>query len=306
MENVIIIVITYNGANYLERLFNSIINFEPNTDILVIDNNSRDNSVAIIEKFENIKLIQLDRNLGFGRANNIGLKYALDNSYNYVFLFNQDTYLSKSIFRELIQISNFNNNFCLLSPLQMDGTNTKLESSFEKFLYESGFISQKFINPDEDLFKLNFVQAASWFIPIQIIKLVGGFDPIFFHYGEDNNYCQRLEFFKVPIYVVQSLSICHDSNPFNVNYPRNYGSYHLNRLKCNFLIKYTNINLNVNLKSYNLIILEFISKGFRFLFKLQFRRLYGLIKYLIFQIQIRKHILISVKKNKIEGLNYIN
>ena len=299
-------MVSYNGANYLERLFNSIEKLEPDADVIVIDNNSKDNSVEIIEKHEKIKLIQLDKNKGFGAANNIGLKHAIDNEYHYVFLFNQDTYLTKPIFEELIRISNLKDNYCLLSPIQMNGTNTKLDSSFEDFLYESGYISKKILDPNNQLYKLNFIQAASWFIPIEVINLIGGFDPIFFHYGEDNNYCQRLEYFNVPVYVVQSLSICHDSNPFNVNYPRNYGNYHLNRLKCNFLIEYANINSNNKLNSNKLIILEFMKKGFSFLIKLQFRKLNGLFKFSLFKIQIRNSIIKSREKNKLQGLNYIN
>jgi GT2 family glycosyltransferase len=306
MNKVLIIIVSYNGQFFLERLLCSIINFEQDSDVIVIDNNSQDQSIDILEKFKTIKLIKLNQNIGFGAANNIGLKYAIDNAYNYVFLFNQDTYLTESIFTELINTSNSKNNYCLLSPLQKNGTGTKLELSFEKFLYESGFISQKLLYPDDQLYNLSFIQAASWFIPIEIVKLIGGFDPIFFHYGEDNNYCQRLEFFNVPIYIVQTTSICHDSNPFNENYPRDYGSYHLNRLKSNFLIKYSNINLNVKMKSYNLIIIEFIKKGFIFFLKLQFRRLIGLYKYSIFQIRIRKKIIVSVEKNKIVGMNYLN
>ena len=306
MEKVLIIVVAYNGANYLERLFNSIETFEPNADVIVIDNNSKDISVKIIEKHEKIKLIQLDENKGFGAANNIGLKYAIDNEYHYVFLFNQDTYLTESIFKDLIKISISQNNCCVISPLQMNGSNTELESSFEKFLFVSGYISKQLLKTDEKLFKLDFIQAAAWFIPIDVIKSIGGFDPLFFHYGEDNNYCQRLHFFNIPLYVALSISICHDSNPFNEYFPRNYGSYHLNRLKSNYLIKYSNINSNMKLKSNNALIFEFMNKGFRFLIKFQFRSLVGLLKYSIFQIQFKKYILMSCKINKIRGANYIN
>jgi GT2 family glycosyltransferase len=306
VKKVLIIVVAYNGENYLERLFNSIDRFEPDADVIVIDNNSKDSSVKIIEKHGKIKLIQLDENKGFGAANNIGLKYAIDNEYHYVFLFNQDTYLTESIFKELIKISILENNCCVISPLQMNGTNTELELSFEKFLFESGYISKNILKPNEKLFKLNFIQAAAWFIPIEIIKSIGGFDPLFFHYGEDNNYCQRLQFFNIPLYVAFSISICHDSNPFNEYFPRNYGSYHINRLKSNYLIKYSNINSNIELKSNNAIIWEFMKKGFRFLIKFQFRSLNGLLKYSIFQMQFKEKILISCEINKIRGINYIN
>ncbi len=306
MENVLIIIVSYNGANYLERLLISIKRFENSASIIVIDNNSRDNSVAILEKFHDIKVIELDNNIGFGAANNIGLKYAIDNAFDYVFLLNQDTYLTKSIFEELIRFSNLKNNNCLLSPLQMNGNNTKLESSFEKFLYQSGYISHKIVNPNVELYKINFIQAASWFLPIETIKLVGGFDPIFFHYGEDNNYCQRLEYFNIPVIVVQSVSICHDSNPYNENYSKNYGKYHLNRLKCNYLIKYANINTDIKLKSSILVFLELIINGFRFLLKLKLNRFFGLFEYSVFQIIIKKSITTSKHTNKTKGMHYLN
>ncbi len=46
----------------------------------------------------------------------------------------------------------------------------------------------------KDVYDFNFISAAAWLLPINTLKMIGGFDPIFFHYGEDENYCQRIKY----------------------------------------------------------------------------------------------------------------
>lgn len=64
--------------------------------VIIVDNNSTDGTVSFIkENFPNIHLIPQTENLGFGQANNIGIKYALEQRAEYVFLLNQDAYLQE-------------------------------------------------------------------------------------------------------------------------------------------------------------------------------------------------------------------
>jgi GT2 family glycosyltransferase len=60
------------------------------------------------------------------------------------------------------------------------------------------------------LFEINFVNAAAWLLPKETIKKVGGFDPLFTHWGEDNNYIDRLKYQKLKIGVCSCVRIYHD------------------------------------------------------------------------------------------------
>ena len=77
----------------------------------------------------------------------------------------------------------------------------------------SDFILQNTLKP---VYKVDFIQAAAWLLPIESIKKIGQFDELFFHYGEDDNYCQRVKFFNKRIGVLTNAFVRHDSNkPLN-------------------------------------------------------------------------------------------
>ena len=73
---VMIAIVTYNGENYIKDCLNSIVT-KTNCKIHVFDNNSTDNTIAIIkESYPNVHVTQSTKNLGFGKANNILLESA--------------------------------------------------------------------------------------------------------------------------------------------------------------------------------------------------------------------------------------
>jgi len=88
-----IIVLSYNTAKVTLDCLNSIVRSiaNPEYEIIVVDNNSKDNSVAQIKKiYQNnpkLRLIESRENLGFGKANNLAVKQAKG---KYVLLLNSD------------------------------------------------------------------------------------------------------------------------------------------------------------------------------------------------------------------------
>ena len=67
------IIVNWNGEEFLEKCLNSIFSSDGQKEVIVIDNNSQDNSLKIIEKFP-VKLIKNTENLGYSRAINQGMK----------------------------------------------------------------------------------------------------------------------------------------------------------------------------------------------------------------------------------------
>ncbi|MDE7397344.1 MAG: glycosyltransferase, partial [Muribaculum sp.] len=96
MMKILSIIVTYNGMRWIDRCIKSVLDSSISTDIYVIDNFSTDNTVEHIKKmYHRVMVYETNENLGFGKANNIGLKYALDNSYDYVYLLNQDAWIEQ-------------------------------------------------------------------------------------------------------------------------------------------------------------------------------------------------------------------
>ena len=54
------------------------------------------------------------------------------------------------------------------------------------------FMSDSYTQQLENYYEVDFVNAAAWLLSRECIDKVGLFDSLFFHYGEDVNYCQRL------------------------------------------------------------------------------------------------------------------
>jgi len=210
-----VIVVTYNGKKWYDKCFQSLQTSSIPLNIIVIDNNSTDDTVSYITaKFPDITVIQNDENLGFAKANNIGLNIAYTNNADYFFLLNQDAWVEKDTIETLISIAEKEPNFGILSPIHLNGDKTAFDRSFlnsfnnsdTRNAYEKIYLKQEPI-----VYECTDVNAAAWLISRVCIEKVGGFDTVMFkHYGEDNNYCQRVLYHTMKIGLVPSTSICHD------------------------------------------------------------------------------------------------
>jgi GT2 family glycosyltransferase len=193
-----VIVITYNGAKWIDKCFSSLCESSIPVNILAIDNNSSDNTVSQIKtQFPQVEIIETEANLGFGKANNIGLRKALDENADYVFLLNQDAWIEKDTIEKLVNIAEQKKEYGILSPFHLNYEGSETEKYFQEWVltyYSPNLLNDKKENKLKPIYPSTFVHAACWLMPIETVRLVGGFDPLFFHYGEDNDYVQRLLF----------------------------------------------------------------------------------------------------------------
>lgn len=195
-DKILVIIVTYNGEFDIPICLSSIYKSTFCLDTIVIDNNSNDNTTKIIkQQFPNVLLYEQHQNLGFGRANNIGLKYALVHNYDFVLLLNQDAEISNDMIEKLYKISLLNRQYYILSPIQYNKKTKSIDPLFRKYM---GNLD------NANLKEVEFANAAIWFLPISTIKIVGGFDPLFPHYGEDNDYVHRVHYWGGRIGIVQS------------------------------------------------------------------------------------------------------
>ncbi|MEO0223678.1 MAG: polyprenol monophosphomannose synthase [candidate division WOR-3 bacterium] len=90
----IVIIPTYNERENIEALINEIFKHFPQTDILIIDDNSPDKTYEVVEelskKDNRIHLIKRERKLGLGSAYVQGFKFAINNNYDVVFQMDAD------------------------------------------------------------------------------------------------------------------------------------------------------------------------------------------------------------------------
>ena len=203
-----IIIVTYNGAKWIEKCIATCQQSNFPVQIIVVDNDSNDNTLDLLP--EDIHVIKLSKNVGFGRANNIGMMEALERfDSDYVFLLNQDAYLKEDTVTELVKCHQENPELGLISPFHYGDDWVNYDYRFKIYLRRSK--SHKIqAHLDKGIYHSNFVNAAAWFIPRETLLKVGGFDPVFFHTGEDDNFCQRLRYHNIPIFMTEKASIQHD------------------------------------------------------------------------------------------------
>ncbi len=213
-KKVFVVVVTYNGMQWIDKCFSSLKNGSVPLHVIAIDNDSKDDTVYYLKNnFEDIELIQTGANLGFGKANNIGFKRALEDNADYVFLLNQDAWVEFDTIEKLIRIAEQNEEFGLISPFHLLPNTEKLEWYFSTYLVPEkcpDIYSDIYFDKVKDIYESDFINAAAWLITKACLQKVGGFDPLFPHYGEDEDYCCRVMYKKMKIGVVPDSKIYHD------------------------------------------------------------------------------------------------
>lgn len=177
-------------------------------EIIVVDNDPD----PVIEKelkrkFKRTIYITSGSNIGYGAAINLGTKVAKG---EYLFCLNQDTLIFLHTIDLLYQFAKKDEKVGCVSPILMNGkgkiyglqgsgelTPTKgiFVLSFINKYFPNNPISQKFWNKIErgkKSYKVNVVPGTAFFVSKKVFEKVGGFDPNFFLYFEENDFCKRL------------------------------------------------------------------------------------------------------------------
>ncbi len=119
-QDLTIIITTYNSERYIWRCIES----AGDHQIILVDNNSKDNTVNIAKKYGHVKIIRNDKNLGFAAANNQALRLARG---EYVFLLNADAFVEKDYIKKLLDFLDKNKDYGSVT-----GKLLKLDNSLKK------------------------------------------------------------------------------------------------------------------------------------------------------------------------------
>jgi GT2 family glycosyltransferase len=208
---VYIIVINYNGEEYLKTCLSSIEKQTyPNYKTIVIDNASTDNSKEYIkEYFPKLTFIQAERNLGFAEGNNLAIKKALEQKAAYVFLVNNDTEFEIDLVEKLIKTAESDDSIGIVGPAVYDLKNKKslqeMGMAIDKFGYA---LALKNLTDRDCVF---FVSGCAMMIKSELILRIGFFDESYFMFAEDLDICWRSRLTGYKIIVNENARIYHAS-----------------------------------------------------------------------------------------------
>ena len=209
--NIWVVIVTYNGSQWMDACLESLKASVCPLTVLVVDNCSTDQTVSIIEqKYPEVRLIRNLTNTGFGQANNLGMKKALDEGADYIFLMNQDAWINPDAIQKLAEVAQENATYGVISPIHMNGKGTELDFGFSRYTGFDSLDSLRAAAGNKPLIEVHFVNAAFWLIPAKVLRITGGFDSLFFYCGEDVNLAQRIRYHGFKIGYVPASLVCHD------------------------------------------------------------------------------------------------
>lgn len=222
-----VIIVNYNVRQFLENALFSLKRAMEGLagEIIVVDNASDDGSVEMLkEKFPDVVLIRNKRNVGFARANNIALQRARG---RYFLLINPDTVVQEDTIRVMVSFFDENDDVGLAGCkiLNPDGS-FQLPCrrsfptpwvSFTKTVGLSALFPRSrlfgrynltYLSPDET-YPVDAVSGSFMMFSRRTYEQVGGLDETFFMYGEDLDYCYRVQKTGFKVFYVHGTKIIH-------------------------------------------------------------------------------------------------
>lgn len=200
-----IIIVNYNGKNLLENCFDSLSKLTyPNFEIILVDNNSKDDSVKYVkERYPNTTIIQLDKNYGFAKPNNIGAKKA---NGSYLLFLNNDTIVTENFIEELVEIMEKDPKIGISQSLLIR-PNGEIDSSGD-FVDNLGvsFSSKEKPAAIQNIFS---ARGASMMIRKTLFNKLEGFDEKFFISFEDVDLGWRSWIYGYKVVVVPNSIVYH-------------------------------------------------------------------------------------------------
>ena len=201
------VIVSWNARGHLVNCLNSLLaNKRGRCEIIVVDNNSTDGSPEMVEsQFPQVKLIRNKENLGFAKANNIGIRVCTG---RYICLINSDVIVLDGCIDKLMEFMDKNQLAGMAGPRILNPDHTLQFSCFHfpgirnnlsqalglnKLFPKSSFFSEQTMKywPHDCERKVDVLNGCFWMVRRKAMDQVGLLDENFFFYGEDIDWCKR-------------------------------------------------------------------------------------------------------------------
>jgi GT2 family glycosyltransferase len=218
-NNVLISVLNWNNFESTEKCVLSVLNLKySGFQILIIDNKSTDSSYEKLKKrFPSLKVIQSEANRGYASGHKIGVEYALNKKFKFIWVLNNDLIVRENSLSELL-------NAFRIYGLGVFGSITLKSENPDIINFGGGRISNiydsldynkfegytlKEYNAEVGLREVQSIEGSSFIVPAEVIEKYGFLREDFFMYGEETDYCFRLNKQGIKSYVVPSSIVVH-------------------------------------------------------------------------------------------------
>jgi len=190
-----IVIVSFKSGYILNRCLDSI---NSNFPVIVVEN-SRDEELKrnIEKKYKNVECYIPKENLGYGAANNLGIKNV---KTKYLLILNPDTVIYKDALEQLLTHAKKIKDFAMLGPKVIDGDN------FE----EKEIQHERLKKTEKNIEKsISYVKGFAIFINKEQFEEIGFFDENFFLYFEEIDLCKRVIEKNKKIYYIPEARVKH-------------------------------------------------------------------------------------------------
>jgi len=188
-KDLTIIITTFKSEDKIENCLNSI---DSSISVIIVENSSNEKFKQYIEnKYSNVNCVLTNQNLGYGKANNIGLKRV---STKYSLVLNPDTVLDNDAV----------NNFFIFTKQKIDFAMAGPSQSKKEFVPEISFK-----NKDLNFLQTDKIEGFAMFLNMKKFRNIGFFDENIFLYLEEIDLCKRISNINEKIFVLPSVKILH-------------------------------------------------------------------------------------------------
>ena len=189
IQDITVIITSFRSGTKIKNCIQSI---DKQIRVILVENSNDIEFKKNIEKeFDNVECILTGSNLGYGRANNIGLKIVRT---KYALILNPDTTLHKDAIENFLKVTQKIREFAIIGPYIQEEKNYEEKNNFDDLT------AVPVIN----------VKGFAMFLNLSEFKDIGFFDEIFFFYFEEIDLCKRLVNQGKKIYLVPDIIIHHE------------------------------------------------------------------------------------------------
>jgi GT2 family glycosyltransferase len=228
---VTVVIVVWNGRDdTLECLASFRADEYSNREIVVVDNGSSDDSVAAIRAgFPEVVILQTGKNLGFTGGNNVGIRYAIENGADYVYLINNDTLVESDALKKLVEAAEANPDAGLLAPVihDFDPPQAIWFSGSLMDLRRGAAWHDNTRQPsrEEMPYEVPWITGCAMLIRAGLLRRLGGFDDRYYLSWEDVDLSLRVRNEGQRLLVVPGARIYHKGGQSGKNLNGIYGYY---------------------------------------------------------------------------------
>jgi GT2 family glycosyltransferase len=191
-----VIILNWNGREHVRECLDSLRELRyPAAHLLVIDQASTDGSQQLVlDDYPHVTLLALDRNLGYSRANNVAIDWALAAGAAYVFLLNNDTTVAPDCLDVLVATAEADPALGIVSPKNVRYADPAVVDIGVRITWWSGSlhsIRPWEVPPDTRLLVSDYAWGCALLIRRAVLERIGGFDARYVMYHDDADLCLR-------------------------------------------------------------------------------------------------------------------